>query len=108
MTNEDKKLIFDYCGWKYKKCALEHDREFCSEYEYCIECHYYVLTNEHLLDGNDILEAVTIMESKGDIGSFNDFSLIEYCKQREHTYIPYLLQNFFKLFVAWLKEKQCT
>ena len=94
MTNEDKKLIFEYCGWapKYKQklgYAGEEDWE-CT-----------------ILNGNDMLEAVRIMESKGDMFSFHQFShnrwldIIDVKKE----WIPYILQNFFPLMAEWLKER---
>jgi hypothetical protein len=94
MTNSEKKLIFNYCGWGD-----------------VVDCP----NPWHKLDGNDILEAVKIMESNGDWEKFcnfisekeetgglvDEYGLLSFCFEN----IPYLFQNFFPLMAEWLKDK---
>jgi len=94
MTNEERKLIFDYCGWDYWAWGMKD------------------------FNGNDIVEASTIMESKGDLMSFAcylyDSAEISFDDERfknatffcNFLQFPYLLQNFFPLFAEWLKESR--
>ena len=105
MDDKDKKLIFDYCGWKM--ACRGNSPEICFEDNgsLCIKCEFY-----HPLNGNDILEAVRIMEEKGDWLNFTssvELRCYQYIKLTPSEF-PYLLQNFFEFMAAWLKErKQC-
>jgi hypothetical protein len=85
MTTEDRKLIYDYCGWKIgKDVSPWHD-----------------------FTGNDILEAVTVMESKGGLFSFEDFIRDSYYENVcGKSKLSYYLQNFFELMAEWLKERK--
>ncbi|MFA5340260.1 MAG: hypothetical protein WC332_00645 [Clostridia bacterium] len=106
MTDNQKKLIFEYCGW----CQHEWDRNNPYNDDICKICGklYFTVKDDHLLDGNDILEAVKIMESKGDWGKFYAF----YNKIGSRPvvlidrFIPYLLQNFFPLMAEWLEVRK--
>ena len=83
MTNEERKLIFDYCHWDYWAWGMKD------------------------FTGNDILEAVQIMEERGDWLKFTssvELRCYQYIKLTPSEF-PYLLQNFFPLMVAWLKER---
>jgi hypothetical protein len=89
MTNEDRKLIFDYCEWPWDRPSFQ--------------------PSQWTLNGNDILEAVKAMEEKGECINFELF-----CSNKKWEYdddehpiswMSYLLQNFFPLMVEWLKEK---
>jgi GT2 family glycosyltransferase len=94
MDNESKRLIFDYCGWNL---GIK---------EYCEECDGWVEPN-HPLDGNDILEAVKIMEERGGFGIFRSFVYYyNWLATPDRYFEPYLLQNFFTLLAAWLKERK--
>jgi len=92
MTDGDRKLIFDYCRWSSDE---KFNRQFYPE-----------------LDGNDILEAVKIMESKGSWVKFFRFVQKYWSKTHNNkltkndTISLYLLQNFFELMAAWLKERK--
>jgi len=104
MTNEEKKLIFEYCGW-HDHTPLFPNSHICEHCGFVFEGD--MLEWNHSLNGNDILEAVKIMEEKEDWDEFTNFiesnfySHINFSADR----FPYLLQNFFPLMGEWLKEK---
>jgi hypothetical protein len=108
MTDKEKKLIMEYCGWSLQKVRIAiNPSDLRSD---------YVEAYMHELDGNDILEAVKVMESKGDWEKFCNFisekeetgglvdehGLLSFCFEN----IPYIFQNFFPLMAEFLKESK--
>jgi len=103
MTNEDKKIVADYMGWKY-----ESDRN-------CIvsegENHRRIA---HNLDLNDAGLVVKEMQKRGDDWrKFHNFSRnLYYTTERSNLKIDYNFvawlfnaDNFFTAFLEWRKEK---
>jgi len=87
MTNEDKKLIFEYCGWDWTY-VLKHPFAY------------------HPLNSNGILEAVRVMVSNGDIVSFENYTEEKWrLGNIEETILAFQCKNFFPLMAEWLKEK---
>ncbi len=92
----NKKLIFEYCGWKI-------------DYEEQPHAKYGTISPNalHPLDGNDILEAVRIIESKGDEYRFYDFAQDVWLSNMiGKSLFLYLLQNFFELMSQWLEVRK--
>ena len=91
MTNEERKLIFDYCGWD-GTTTVEG---------------YAIDTPEcRPLDGNDMKEAVRVMEERGELLSFEDFIREKYYEVAcSKSKLGYYVQNFFPLMAEWLKER---
>lgn len=86
MTDEDKKLIFEYMGWNFiDKCRL---------------------------DGNDMVEAMNKMVEKGEWDGFSYFAYHDkgdwkqYDKNTRKVFIPWLLQpnRFFELLSEALEK----
>jgi hypothetical protein len=103
MTNEDNKLIFNYCGWKPDRflCTDEGGNLFYRD-----------------LEGNDMVEA------KEKLNTFNDWENFYLFAEKEFRKTYYVasdscffvirfifvdwftnIQNFFSLMVEWLKER---
>jgi len=90
MKPEDRKLIFDYCGWSYDEQSLHR-----------------------ILTGNDIVKTCAVMESKmveDDFTELDEFYNFIDGKgdspYRESRMFSYLFQNFFTLMAEWLKERK--
>jgi hypothetical protein len=103
MTPEDRKRIFDYCGW-CERCSLHGGK--CNGIEQCFVFDF---------DAIDAAESVKVMVEKGEWDGF-----IEYCCKHSsgivrHGYVEVNIQdfiaylfdpaNFFSLLAAWLKGK---
>jgi hypothetical protein len=90
MTDQDKKRIFEYCGWRYtdfKPIQAVNDID-------------------HPLNGNDIREVVKIMEKRGELQAFEYFASDKWneINPKERAF-SYTLQNFFSLMAQWLEVK---
>jgi hypothetical protein len=113
MTDEDKKRIFGYMGWKMPCDGNEANLFAClSEGGItCIKCEYY-----HPLDGNDMVTAIAKMVgSTGFCTDWIEFDLFVQesgAKAKSSDWllssIPWLMQptRFFELMASWLKEKE--
>jgi len=89
MKPEEKKLIFDYCGWQILWNSIGMAGE-----------------QNHTLDGNDLLEAVQIMGERGDYTLFNGFVMNRWMEDTSSSHcFLFIIQNFFPLMISWLKEK---
>lgn len=62
MTDEDKKLAFEYMEWCYHKYAKSGELWGTG---ICIKCKY-PLPEEHILDGNNMVAAMNKMAERGD------------------------------------------
>jgi hypothetical protein len=106
MNEEEKKLIFDYCGWHRHQllCVEKYPITF-----QCQSCGIYVgaeYEEEHHLDGNDKDLAVKVMESNGDLKEFEYFARDKWNEEdADKRIFSYTLQNFFPLMSQWLKDK---
>ena len=106
MTDQDKKLIFDYCGWCFHQFNTVGKSEALDRCILCDSLRYKAV--EHPLNVNDVLEAENIMEDRGDSELFENFSSNIYIREKKpvsRCFHVYLLQNFFPLMAEWLKEK---
>jgi len=112
MTDEDKKLVFEYMGWRMPCDGNEANRFAClTEGEItCIKCEYY-----HPLDGNDMVAAMNKMVENKELwglDSFLDYMqdtyFNEYIGLDDENFIHWLMQpaRFFELMLSWLKEKE--
>lgn len=104
MTDNQRRLVFEYCGWKE---PLAFDRP----YTFSIE--------RHRLDSNDMTSAMNLMVEKGDWEKFVNYSC--YLSNRDWMnlkpdskfnfkpeYIWWLMQpgRFFQLFGEWLEQRE--
>lgn len=107
MTDEDKKLVFEYCEFKQpcngdceEDCITEDDKHTCRI------CRFY-----HPLDGNDMVAAMNKMVDKKEWHSFELYTA-DNCK-RDYRYVTsiyifWLMQpaRFFELMAKWLEEQK--
>lgn len=102
MTNEDKKIVADYMGWKWS--------EYGGDY-------YYIPNNGKTIwyDLNDAGLVVKEMQKRGEWVYFYDDLLDTYnglcgdgkvsCGAENFTAWIFNADNFFKAFVEWRKGK---
>lgn len=111
MTDEDKKLVFEYMGWCQHKYAASGKLWGTG---ICIRCKD-PLPREHTLDGNDMVAAMNKMVEKGDWKDFDSYSCRVFVNDnsikfnlKKETWISWLMQptRFFELMASWLKEKE--
>jgi hypothetical protein len=99
MTNEDKKLVFEYMGWK-----LINTKPITF-----IEA-YNLGTFIHPLDGNDMVAAMNKMAEKRGWDKFAYLVKINlpYKVSFIEDIIHWIMQpaRFFELMASWLKEKE--
>jgi hypothetical protein len=111
MTDEDKKLVLEYCEFKQpcngdceEDCITEDDKHTCRI------CRFY-----HPLDGNDMVAAMNKMVEKGDWKDFDSYSCRVFVNDnsikfnlKKETWTSWLMQptRFFELMSSWLKEKE--
>jgi hypothetical protein len=96
MTDNQKKLVFEYCGWCVNQTYLTPPDIRC-----------------HPLDGSDMVEAVKIMKSREiDFPVFWYFSMQDYElkmsgkeKGYDYQFASWLFnpENFFSLMGEWLE-----
>ena len=101
MTDNQKKLVFEYCGWEQK-----------------YEGNFFPIGTLHVfhsLDGNDMVEAVKIMESKKDWRAFyyetkaNYMADVSHGFFDEYFFVQWLFgspENFFSLMGEWLEVRK--
>lgn len=109
MTDEDKKLVFEYMGWCPKT------RNFCNGKARATFCPTLDDCHQHPLDGIDMVAAMNKMVERGDWKDFDSYSCrvfvndnsIKFDLSRE-TWTSWLMQpaRFFELMLSWLKEKE--
>lgn len=95
MTNEDKKLVFEYMGWcfhRYAKSGLLWGTGIC------VKCKD-PRPKEHPLDGNDMVAAINKMEALREWDSFywSSWGLYE-----EISTVPN--RGSYSLFTRWLMQ----
>jgi hypothetical protein len=100
MTNEDKKIVADYMGWKWS--------EYGGDY-------YYIPNNGKTIwyDLNDAGLVVAKMQKRKDWSDFYKYVTDHYCNLIENneaacgldnlTAWLFNAENFFDVFVAWRK-----
>ncbi|MDD4390209.1 MAG: hypothetical protein PHW03_05335 [Eubacteriales bacterium] len=96
MTPEQKKLIFDYCGW----CETCDIQPTCTNYDR-LEC-------RHTLDGNDMVAAMNKIVENCEWGDFERKVVLSYMQtEYNQQLIPWLMQpdRFFELMSKWLEVK---
>lgn len=106
MTNEDKKLVFEYMRWMMpcdgkaeEYCITEDDKHTCRI------CEFY-----HPLDGNDMNAAMNKIVEKQEWDKFAYLVKINlpYEVSFIEDIIHWIMQpaRFFELMANWLKEKE--
>ena len=109
MTDEDKKRIAEYMGWKYR-CDLwggiEYSRDKTDGFE-----QYYIVR----FDLNDAGLCVQEMQKRGEWDGFFYFVWNRYRKSEKLLYkevneatftaLLFSADNFFNAFVQWRKTK---
>jgi len=99
MTDNQKKLIFEYCGWTEKDFYVWPTPE-----------RFFIRG----LNGNDMVEAINKMKENEDSKKFRRYTYAKFCK--EMTAIEFLKinyedwlfgnpENFFSLFGEWLEVR---
>lgn len=107
MTDEDKKLVFEYMWWKMPCDGNEANRFACLTEGglTCIKCEFY-----HPLDGNDMVAAMNQMVEKREWDKFAYLVKINlpYEVSFIEDIIHWIMQpaRFFELMGKWLKEKE--
>jgi hypothetical protein len=99
MTDNQKKLVFEYCGWEQK-----------------YEGNFFPIGTLHIfhpLDGNNMVEAIKKIQEKGDMDSFDTFVFkkeirmkIDIAGFKYSQFIPMVFgnpENFFSLMGEWLE-----
>jgi len=105
MTDEDKKLVFEYMGWCQHKYAASGKLWGTG---ICIRCKD-PLPKEHPLDGNDMVTAMNKIVEKQEWDKFA--YLVKINLPYEVSFIEdiiyWIMQpaRFFELMSSWLKEK---
>ena len=96
MTDEDKKIISEYMGWKFDSLMS------------CYRCvgHYSDPVPVHF-DSNDASLCVEKMVENGDIEDFLNYS---YANASYSLFVVWLFNpnNFFSTMASWLRGKQYT
>ena len=112
MTEEDKKLISEYMGWKLPCNGNVNHAAICAieDGSLCVKCEFH-----HPFDSNDAALCVHEMQKRGEWEQFHDF-VIEWgdlLSKASFAYITAWLmsmeegqaKNFFKAFCEWRKGK---
>ena len=108
MTDDDKKRIAEYMGWKYRRDlwgGIEYSRDKTDGFE-----QYYIVR----FDLNDASLCVQEMQKRGDWqkGCATGFGIYFEKERPSHVfpedYIAWLFnaENFFSAMSEWLKEEK--
>ncbi len=106
MTDDDKKRIAEYMGWKYRRDlwgGIEYFRDRTDGFE-----QYYIVH----FDPNDATLCVAEMQKRGDWQKFCATGFVIYFEKERpshvfpENYIAWLFnaENFFNVMSEWLKE----
>ena len=111
MTDEDKKLISEYMGWKLPCDGNTNHAAICAieDGSLCVKCEFH-----HLFGSNDASLCVAEMQKRGDIFDFYSYLIDIYnelveqgtviCGADNFTAWLFNAENFFGAMSAWLKE----
>jgi len=111
LTQEDRKRIYDYCGFEPEYHCYLDDMDECKHkfptLEHCLVCPNNRMRYRKL-DANDAERAVKVMVGNDDFVDFYKYFKNNFFSDRTDLKIAYLYDhnNFFRLLSDWLKEKE--